>query len=51
MAPEADCHLPQQDVGVVFVAAVRVGVHALSSWGQAALSLQAVTPFPQCWFT
>lgn len=26
MAPEADCHLDQQDVGVLFVAAVRVGV-------------------------
>lgn len=26
MAPEADCHLHQQDAGVVLVAAVRVGV-------------------------
>lgn len=30
MAPEADCHLHQQDVGVVFVAALRVGV---LGWG------------------
>lgn len=26
MAPEADCHLHQQDVGVFSVAAIRVGV-------------------------
>lgn len=51
MAPEADCHLHQQDVWSVFCSCYQgrcavLGVCALSSWGQAASSLQAVNPIP-----
>lgn len=56
MAPETDCHLHQQNVGVLFMAFAGVGVlyRALSTSGQGSvgsrLSLKAELPHsPHCW--
>lgn len=48
MAPETDCHLDQQNIGVLFLASAGVGVlyrgglRALSTSGQGGVS-------PICW--